>query len=658
MIFRFWHDLRYRLVYTSKISPFMLKPFLWMLPVLLMGSFGLHAQSVKTEVREVQVFQGEAEVTRTGTTALGAGEKTVRLVDLPAELDDASVQLTFDPAVKVLDFKVLRTTQEHDSLKQRAIALEKSYKLLVEEHKTKSEEIERWQIEEQFLMANQNFGGSSGLSSAQFQQNLDLVRSRLADLRSKIKAAELRKQALDIEANQTQARLNTVRGKRQKTVKVIEAVLDVKSAGTFQARLSYLCPGVDWRPFYEVRVTRLNQPLVLGIKALVQQQTGEDWEGVKMGLSNAEPSRGNELQPLNPFELQFGVPYRPQPQYGSTAYRGITGSVRGRVYDAQTRESVAFASIRFYNGNEIAGSAVSDADGSFEIRLKRAAMRFEVQSIGFQSQWIQLSGNQLFYEVPMQNGGNVLSEVAIASAPNSRGEADVYESAQYKTAQSRAGSSQDVLDSELSLIERAPTQLRYEVKRSQDLMSDGQEKAVPIREIEVPALYRYRAHPGIEEKVYLFASLVDWKGLELLDGEAGLYIGDRYLGRSSIDAKTVSDTLDIALGRDEAVQIKRESIANAVTKTQLGSKVKETRGYKIEIRNTRPDPIQITVVDRHPISHNAEIELKLMEAGGAEVNEAEGTLEWKIEIPGNSNRTLQFGYEVRYPKGRNINLPD
>jgi len=624
---------------------------------LTLGLLGLKAQSVETRVREVQFFQGEAEVTRTGTLALGAGEKTVRLVDLPAELDDASVQLTFDPSVKVLDFKVLRTTQEHDSLKQRAIALEKSYKSLVEEHKTKSEEIERWRIEEQFLMANQNFGGTGGLTSAQFQQNLDLVRNRLADLRAKIKTAELRKQALDIEANQTQARLNAVRSKRQKTVKEVEAVLEVKTAGTFAVRLSYLCPGVDWRPFYEVRVQRLNQPLLLGVKALVQQQTGEDWSGVKMGLSNAEPSRGNELQPLNPFELQFGVPYRPQPQYNNKSNIGITGTVHGRVYDAQTRESLPFASVRFYNGNEIVGNGVTDVDGSFSVRLKRASTHISIQMIGYHVQTINLSSVQLFYEAPMIPGGAQLSEVVLSNAPAAMGDRVYTETKSQKSMQSRAMDA-GAMDGGLSLIERAPTQLRYEVKRAQDLLSDGQEKAVPIREIEVPAIYRYRAHPGIEEKVYLFASLVDWKGLELLDGEAGLYIGDRYLGRSSIDAKTVSDTLDIALGRDEAVQIKRESVANAVTKTQLGSKVKETRAYTLEVRNTRPDPIKITVVDRHPVSRNPEIEVKLTNPGEAKVNEAEGTLEWELEIPGNTNRTLQFGFEVRYPKGRSINLPD
>ncbi len=73
-------------------------------------------------------------------------------------------------------------------------------------------------------------------------------------------------------------------------------------------RLSYQVPGVSWRPLYDVRLETDSGQLSLIQYGAVRQQTGEDWQDIRLVLSTAQPHRGTSLPELTPFWVDLYDP--------------------------------------------------------------------------------------------------------------------------------------------------------------------------------------------------------------------------------------------------------------------------------------------------------------------------------------------------------------
>ena len=70
------------------------------------------------------------------------------------------------------------------------------------------------------------------------------------------------------------------------------------------------------------------------------------------------------------------------------------------------------------------------------------------------------------------------------------------------------------------------------------------------------------------------------------------------------------------------------------------------------IRNTRKEPITIVIEDQIPVSSDKEIEVKALNTGGANYDEATGKLYWTITIDAEKTQTVKFSFEVKYPKDK------
>ncbi|MFV0598614.1 MAG: DUF4139 domain-containing protein [Bacteroidales bacterium] len=83
---------------------------------------------------------------------------------------------------------------------------------------------------------------------------------------------------------------------------------------------TYNVGGVYWQPFYDVKFTKPSDPASFVLKAQLTQQTGEDWNDVKLIFSTEQPNNGRILGNLYPYYLQ------PQQQHART-YRKQSNNV-------------------------------------------------------------------------------------------------------------------------------------------------------------------------------------------------------------------------------------------------------------------------------------------------------------------------------------------
>jgi uncharacterized protein (TIGR02231 family) len=174
--------------------------------------------------------------------------------------------------------------------------------------------------------------------------------------------------------------------------------------------------------------------------------------------------------------------------------------------------------------------------------------------------------------------------------------------------------------------------------------------------MEVPALYEYYCAPKLEQDVFLTAKITDWSDLNLLEGESSLFFEGTFIGKAIISPKTAGDTLNLSLGRDKNIAVKRTSIKEFSKKQFLGSNKIDYRTFEIRIRNNKNQTINLIVEDQYPISVMKELELDKIENKEADLENETGKLKWAIQLDAGKEKKVDFKYSVKYPKGNALIL--
>jgi uncharacterized protein (TIGR02231 family) len=194
----------------------------------------------------------------------------------------------------------------------------------------------------------------------------------------------------------------------------------------------------------------------------------------------------------------------------------------------------------------------------------------------------------------------------------------------------------------------------FEIDIPYDILSNGKAHSVALKEIKIPATYRYYAAPRIEKEAFLLAEISDYSKFNLLPGEANIIFEGMYVGKTMINPNQTSDTLNLSMGRDKKISIKREKIADKSGTKFLSSYKEQTFTYDITIRNNKKESVELLLKDQYPISTDKEITVELLEKDRAKVNEETGILTWDLKLGANETKKIRISYKVRYPKDKVI----
>ncbi len=176
-----------------------------------------------------------------------------------------------------------------------------------------------------------------------------------------------------------------------------------------------------------------------------------------------------------------------------------------------------------------------------------------------------------------------------------------------------------------------------------------------IKRYAVPATFHHLAVPKREEDVYLSAVVRDWEQYDLVSGDLQLFFEGTYLGTSRLEVEKTADTLLLSLGRDPGVVVTREANKEfRVPGGFLSGKRVDSRGWTITVRNTKAQPIDLTILDQVPVSADGRVEVDLSLPEDALLEEDGGLVKWRLTLPPSGERKLAFGYAVRYPSGQQI----
>lgn len=195
----------------------------------------------------------------------------------------------------------------------------------------------------------------------------------------------------------------------------------------------------------------------------------------------------------------------------------------------------------------------------------------------------------------------------------------------------------------------------YEIENKYTLKSGNIETQIEINRTNANAYYEYASAPKLNSDAFLMGNIINWESLNLLNAETSVYFDGAFVGTTYIQNNNSKDTMNLSLGKDERIIIKRTKL-NEVNGSNLFGNIKEKKfSYDIVVKNTKKETVEITIEEQLPISQDKNITVNALELSGGKLNPTSGLVTWKISLKAGESSTKKFNFSVKFPKNTSVN---
>jgi uncharacterized protein (TIGR02231 family) len=194
----------------------------------------------------------------------------------------------------------------------------------------------------------------------------------------------------------------------------------------------------------------------------------------------------------------------------------------------------------------------------------------------------------------------------------------------------------------------------FDIKNPYSIPSDSKPYIVEVTSYNLPATYKYYSVPKADRDAYMLARITGWEDLDLVEGPANVYFGGTFVGQSYIYTRSVDDTLDLSLGRDNKILVTRNKLKDFSNDKVIGNNRKVTYAYEMVVKNNRKTPIVLNLEDQLPVSQNNDIIVDAIEISKAQVDVLSGKLSWALSIQPGEQQKILLTYSIKYPRNKSI----
>lgn len=144
---------------------------------------------------------------------------------------------------------------------------------------------------------------------AEINANMELYTSKAKTLQSSINQDNKKIEKLVETVNRLKMQINQDKQDSDVETGVVYLSISVPNNVTTVFNISYYTEDAGWQPHYDINIPGLDKPITMQAKAEVQQETGLDWNNVRLTLSNARPNRTNTVPVFRTWFLRFARNY-------------------------------------------------------------------------------------------------------------------------------------------------------------------------------------------------------------------------------------------------------------------------------------------------------------------------------------------------------------
>jgi len=529
---------------------------------LLVGQ--LKAQQLprfEAQLEEVMVYKAGASLSHSARINLPAGASELLIDNVAGTIDENTIQVSTPANVTILSVQVNKN-QEVDTRQQDTALYNPEQRKIGTAIKDAQLNLQKVMnriaaYDKSLALLEQNQVISSpqnGVNAAELGKLSEMYLVKQIELRDKLSEQRQQEKELNEKVRVWNAELAALGGKLQQQQLVTRGQLKLQLmspvAVNSTIQVSYLSNAATWSAAYDIKADNLNQPIKLVYKANIQQNTGLDWNKVKLSLSTGNPTIGNVAPLLATWYLQFGVP----PAYGA-------------------------------NREEMAVNTIQASESDYRMRAKLATKS---------------------------------------------------------------------LDDYVSTRE-SPVATTFNIDLPYTIAANYKVHAVALQTHELNTVYKHYAVPRLDPDVFLLAELTDIESLNLMPGPANILFENKFVGKTMLNPYTTEDTINVSIGRDKRITVKREKVSEQSGVKTLGSTKKQTFVYELTVKNGKSEKIELLLKDQIPSSTDNAVSIELISSDQASLNPDNGVLTWRLNLKPGEIRKVKFSYSVKYPKGRVIN---
>ena len=519
----------------------------------------------KAKVTAVKVYRNSAELQNTVSFSIPSGISEIVIGNISEEINEKTIQIGVNSKnISILssqftsdystDFKMDTTNPQikkvNDSIK------------IVENLISKNRiELDANKKAVELLDKNQTvLVGSNSSNVAQLTQLTEFYTNKRIELENKLVSLKTKGDDLSKKLSRLKSSLKT---KEQKEAEefadgVIVLKLMSPAAGNIKLNINYLTDDVSWKPYYEIKADKISAPLDVTFKAIVKQNTGLDWKGVKLTLINGNSSRNNYAPTVSPWFIYARSPREREIQ----------------------REEASLIKTR-----GVASKAeYADKDSALEGRVEEVVV---TAYAGF-----NVNANEL--------------------------------------------------------------NTSYDIDIPYDILSNNEDHLISLYQQKISADYQYFTAPNYNREAYLLAKIKDFSKYNLVSAPASVIFENMYIGETRISPDQTNNEMNITLGNDPKISIRREEVQDKSGEKLLSSYREKVVTYDLVIKNNKKEQISIEVKDRFPLSNNEAVKIEILDKSGAAKDDEKGFLTWNIKLSPSETKKLRVSYKVRYPKDYTI----
>jgi len=554
--------------------------------VITCSLFANDKVTVKSSLHSVTVYTQGAQLQHKANYTIKAGLSEVIVEGISPQISAGTIQVKATGAVVILDSKYeyyypqpnIQWTKTELPLKIRNSikVLEDSIKLINFELRDINDEIEVLVAARKIIISNGAVKGQGKVNDSiqLLKSTVDYYTSKVSELNKKISGLDRQKVKKTDLISDLDTRLNDLRNYAEQNnptpeIKGIPRIIITfmaKEAASGRIDLSYLASNAGWTPLYDIRSEAATGKINLTYKAQVRQQTGLDWDDVKLSISTNNPYANKTKPELSPWYIDY------------------------QEFRKQLNEKAKLRSEAY--GDDVP-----------------AAVNSSVMNMGF-----MYSTNGATFE-PVAQGAEAFTTIV-----------------------------QQLISAE------------FKIDLNYSIASDNQVRMVLVKQSELNTSFRYYAVPKLDPGVYLVAQMTKLDELQLVPAKANIFFDGTYIGETYLDPTTMDDTLNLSLGKDPNIVVKRTLLKNQSKERIIQDKKERSFAYNIEVRNLKSSEIELIIQDQIPLTTNPEITIEKSNLGKGSIDEKTGLIEWQLKLKAKDNQTFDYDFKVRHPKDKIVQI--
>lgn len=376
-------------------------------PFLLFGN----DKKIPSKISDVTVYLSGAQVHRKAQFMLKEGKNELVFTGLSPKIEESSVQISGLHSVSILamsyDLNYLEKEESNPQVKiweDEVVRIQHNISLL-------KNSIAGLQEEEKVITTNRLVStDNQALDLNRVKEISAYYRERITAIKNEIFRTTLKINELKLDVQKLQNQLAETNNAPDEVLGELTITFDAPLATHLDLSISYLVPDAGWIPNYDIKSTKLNAPVELSYKAHVYQNTGKDWDNVKITLSTGNPN-------VNVTKPHLGTKYL---NFVSRNARKATSlpKKKGYVYNPTVKKITG--TVVDDSGTPLPGANIvvkgttkgtqTDFDGNFSLDVI-SGRELSISYIGFHTQEIPIYSSVI--NVQLEEDATSLDEVVV-----------------------------------------------------------------------------------------------------------------------------------------------------------------------------------------------------------------------------------------------------